>query len=120
MDNTIIGDWLSSLPHFFAEHSFIPPKYSLAHAVMMWRYRNLRIIMYRPFVIRKAIYARDGRLEESSESEQAYERCLHEAKCSITSISDFCAANELTRVAAWYSLYTLPYHRSLKYLINIL
>ncbi|KAH6682919.1 fungal-specific transcription factor domain-containing protein [Halenospora varia] len=106
LDDTLIGDWLSNLPLYFTEHAFIPPKYSLAHAVMMWRYRNLRIIMYRPFVIRKALYARNGR-DESAESFQAYERCLDEARNSIAAIRDYWSSNEHTRVAAWYALYFL-------------
>jgi transcriptional regulatory protein GAL4 len=105
LDDTLIGDWLNHLPSYFAQHSFIPPKYSFSHAVMMWRYRNLRIIMYRPFVIRRALYARNGRPDESIESFQAYERCLEEAKCSISAIRDYWARNEHTRVAAWYALY---------------
>jgi hypothetical protein len=104
LDDTIISEWLSNLSPYFNQHAFIPPKYSFSHAVMMWRYRNLRIIMYRPFVIRKALYARDGRSDESLEGLQAYERCLEEAKSTITAISEYWTMNEHTRVAAWYAL----------------
>jgi transcriptional regulatory protein GAL4 len=104
LDDTLIGEWLSNIPLYFTEQAFVPQKYSFAHAVMMWRYRNLRIIMYRPFVIRKALYARNGRSDESVESYQAYERCLDEARNTIAAIRDYWAAHEHTRVAAWYAL----------------
>jgi transcriptional regulatory protein GAL4 len=104
LDDTLIGDWLSNIPLYFTEQAFVPQKYSFAHAVMTWRYRNLRIIMYRPFVIRKALYARNGRYDESVESYQAYERCLDEARNTIAAIRDYWAAHEHTRVAAWYAL----------------
>jgi hypothetical protein len=104
LDDTLIGEWLSNIPLYFTEQAFTPPRYSFGHAVMMWRYRNLRIIMYRPFVIRKALYARNGRSDESLESYQAYERCLDEARNTIAAIRDYWAAHEHTRVAAWYAL----------------
>ncbi|KUJ10575.1 uncharacterized protein LY89DRAFT_700957 [Mollisia scopiformis] len=99
LDDTLIGDWLSKLPSHFKEQSSVSPKYAFAHAVMSWRYRNLRIIMYRPFVIRKALY-RNGQKDDSAESNKAYERCLDEAKSSIHAISQFWKVNEHTRVAA--------------------
>jgi transcriptional regulatory protein GAL4 len=104
LDDSLIVDWLSKLPLFFAEQAFIPTKYSFAHAVNMWRYRNFRIIMYRPFVIRKAVYARSGRIDQSPESYQAYERCLEEARSTITSIQDYWNSNDHNRLAAWYAL----------------
>ncbi|CZR66656.1 uncharacterized protein PAC_16557 [Phialocephala subalpina] len=106
LDDTLIGDWLYKLPPYFNEQSSIPPKYGFAHAVMRWRYRNLRIIMYRPFVIRKALY-RASQQDDSIESSKTYERCLEEARSSIVAISEFWKTNEHTRVAAWYALYFL-------------
>jgi len=104
LDDKFIGKWLSNLPPYFSQYAFVAPKFSLAHAVMMWRYRNLRIIMYRPFVIRIALHARDGRNAVSLDDYQAYERCLDEAKNTIVAISEYWTSNEHTRVAAWYAL----------------
>lgn len=101
LDDSLIGGWLSSIPLYFAEHTSVPSKYAFAHAVMGWRYRNLRIIMYRPFVIRKALYPTQ---HESMEEIEAYGRCLEEAKRSILAINDFWKLHEHTRVAAWYAL----------------
>jgi transcriptional regulatory protein GAL4 len=104
LDDTLIGEWHMKLPVFFNEQAFIPPKYSFARAVNMWRYRNFRIIMYRPFVIRRALNARNGKANQSLESDQAYERCLEEAMCTIASIRNYWSSNEHNRLAGWYAL----------------
>ncbi|KAL6835481.1 fungal-specific transcription factor domain-containing protein [Trichoderma camerunense] len=103
-----IGSWAEKTPSYFSETAAIPPNSVFSHSVMQWRWRNFRMIMYRPFVIRRALLARSGRRDNSSpESLQAYERCLEDAKQSILSISAFWAANEHNRLFAWYALYFL-------------
>ncbi|GJC81400.1 regulatory protein GAL4 [Colletotrichum liriopes] len=107
LDQELLEPWLRGVPQYFSDNATIPPKYSLAHAVMNWRYRNLRIIMYRPFVIRRALQARDRRLDDSPNNDRAFEKCLAEAKATITSISEFWERNEHNRLVSWYSLYFL-------------
>lgn len=68
---------------------------------MSWRLRNLRIIMYRPFVIRRALMRR---VDFDSAVTTAYERCLADAKSTIEKISEFWARHEHNRLAAWYAL----------------
>ena len=104
LDASMIQPWLASLPPYFSEHSTVPPTYAFAHAVMQWRYRNLRIIMYRPFVIRTALNARDGRDEDSAASMEAYDRCLEDARITINLISQYWSKYEHNRLAAWYAL----------------
>ncbi|KAF9876109.1 C6 transcription factor [Colletotrichum karsti] len=107
LDEELLESWLSSVPLYFSETAKVHPKYALAHAVMNWRYRNLRIIMYRPFVIRRALQARDRRPDDSPSNIRAYEKCLADAKATITSISEFWDRNEHNRLGAWYALYFL-------------
>ncbi|KXH34587.1 fungal specific transcription factor domain-containing protein [Colletotrichum simmondsii] len=107
LDEDLLEPWLASVPSYFSSTSRVPPKYALAHAVMNWRYRNLRIIMYRPFVIRRALQARDRRSDDSPDNVRAFEKCLAEAKATITSISEFWQRNEHNRLGAWYALYFL-------------
>ncbi|KAF4781001.1 fungal specific transcription factor domain-containing protein [Colletotrichum scovillei] len=107
LDEDLLDPWLASVPSYFSSTSRVPPKYALAHAVMNWRYRNLRIIMYRPFVIRRALRARDRRPDDSPDNVRAFEKCLAEAKATITSISEFWQRNEHNRLGAWYALYFL-------------
>lgn len=87
----------------------VPPKYRLSRSIMEWRFRNFRIIMYRPFVIRNVLQQRAGKPTVNSESPTgiAITRCLHEAYQTITSIRSFWDSNEHNRMAAWYALYFL-------------
>lgn len=75
---------------------------------MMWRYRNFKIIMYRPFVIRRMLYAKEGHPDTSVDGQLAYDICLHEAKTTIASIWEYWNEREHTRLAAWYALYVKP------------
>ncbi|KAK2024053.1 fungal-specific transcription factor domain-containing protein [Colletotrichum zoysiae] len=107
LDQELLEPWRTGVPSYFSETATVPPKYALAHAVMYWRCRNLRVIMYRPFVIRRALQARDRRLDDSPENVRAFEKCLADAKATITSISEFWERNEKNRLSAWYALYFL-------------
>ncbi|KAI0191101.1 fungal-specific transcription factor domain-containing protein [Astrocystis sublimbata] len=107
MDDKLIEPWLRGLPDYFSEGISPPAKYQHAHLVMKWRLRNFRIIMYRPFVIRKAFTTQDRRYEESADDRRAYDICLIQAKETIISISDHVAAEKCNRLEAWYALYFL-------------
>ncbi|KAK7752907.1 hypothetical protein SLS62_005066 [Diatrype stigma] len=119
LDAAMIQPWRASLPPYFSFASSdddgsgssipapVPPAYAMAHAVMQWRYRNLRIIMYRPFVIRTALNAREGREEDSPAAVEAYDRCLEDARITIDLISQYWSKHEHNRLAAWYALYFL-------------
>ncbi|RSL43494.1 hypothetical protein CEP54_015056 [Fusarium duplospermum] len=99
-----IEPWRVSIPAYFSEQAEVPPRYALSQAVMSWRLRNLRIVMYRPFVIRRALKGRAGSDEASN---KAYCRCLSDAKSSIETISEYWHGQEHNRLAAWYSIYFL-------------
>ncbi|KAI1855374.1 hypothetical protein JX266_000239 [Neoarthrinium moseri] len=107
LDQEFFEPWQANLPSYFNETSIVPPKYAFAHAVMKWRRRNFRIIMYRPFVIRRALNVRGVLNEESEADVTAYKRCLEEAKSSIDMISDFWSMNDHNNLTAWYALYFL-------------
>ena len=87
----------------------IPPKFRFSRSNMEWRYRNFRIIMYRPFVIRQALQARNPHLAINLDpaTQKAVDRCLHEAKESIFSIHKFWMTQPRHCLGAWYSLYHL-------------
>ncbi|KAJ8125927.1 hypothetical protein O1611_g7711 [Lasiodiplodia mahajangana] len=107
MESTLIEPWVGNLPSYFAEGTTTPVRYRHAHMVMKWRVRNFRIIMYRPFVIRKALNARDRRYSESPDDLQAYDICLNQARETIASISNHVAEKRCNRLEAWYALYFL-------------
>lgn len=106
LDEQNIVPWLESLPLWYKESADIPSLYSFSHAVMMWRYHNLRLIMYRPFVIRKLLKTRQGQSSGSvnNDDNEAYSRCLNEAAISIKMINKFWSTQPHTKLAAWYAL----------------
>ncbi|KIX98098.1 uncharacterized protein Z520_06178 [Fonsecaea multimorphosa CBS 102226] len=110
-DDSLIGAWLSGLPTYFQEHSPQPPRYALCHSILSWRYRNFRILMYRPFLVRRQMARAQTVSVDSSEDmhseEMAIQRCLDAARESISLISKFWDENEKTMMASWYSLFFL-------------
>lgn len=110
LDDTHICDWVQSLPSYYRDDDSVAmdPAYSQGHAIVRWRFRNLRIIMYRPFLIRWAIYLgspASQQFESFSAAETvAIDRCFKAAKESISSIVAYWTSCTHTRLAAWYIL----------------
>lgn len=104
MDDRIIVGWYSALPPYFSGDSEVPAKHRLSQAVLMWKYRNFRILMYRPFVVRDMLGNRRAELANMPQGHLAQDRCMHEAETTIMSIKDFWDQQEHTRLAAWYAL----------------
>ncbi|KAL4890120.1 hypothetical protein BDV59DRAFT_185293 [Aspergillus ambiguus] len=110
LDDQCIGKWLEELPPFFQEEAIQPPKFRLCHAILRWRYRNFRLLMYRPFLVGRLM----ARIERGPEDTQAWgdahvgvaiERCLNTAREEIQLISTFWKHEERTMMACWYGLY---------------
>ncbi|KAG0648001.1 Regulatory GAL4 [Hyphodiscus hymeniophilus] len=111
-DDNRIAKWLTALPAYFQENAVQSPRYSLCHAILRWRYRNFRLLMYRPFVIRRYISrSTDGVQKDSTTEFQSVEiaiqRCLDSAQESVSLISEFWSNNQRTMMASWYGLYFL-------------
>ncbi|KAH6887525.1 fungal-specific transcription factor domain-containing protein [Thelonectria olida] len=104
IDSGLIETWQAEMPVYFREQTPVPPRYAFCQAVMSWRVRNLRIILYRPFVIRRALRRR---ADAETDNAVAYDRCLADAKSSIQMIAEYWESHEHNRLAAWYSLYFL-------------
>jgi mannosyl-oligosaccharide alpha-1,2-mannosidase len=107
LDDELIGGWLYSLPPYFRDDDFLVlnPDYALGHSISKWRFRNTRIIMYRPFLIRWALQPNQPHQDTFSGAEHlATNRCLNAAKESINSIRLFWQSHNHTRLAAWYVL----------------
>lgn len=112
LDDASIGPWLTSLPHYFQPHAVQPPKYAFSHAALQWRYRNLRILAYRPFLVRRAMSGSEwGQCQDRSEDldsiDIAFQRCLDASRESIELISSFWFNNSHTMMSSWYGLYFL-------------
>ncbi|KAJ4353537.1 uncharacterized protein N0V89_005267 [Didymosphaeria variabile] len=111
LDDTLIGKWETAVPSWYRQSSPVPPKFATGHAIMWWRLYNFRILIYRPYVMRRVLQARAPDNGNSNvvppAVQEAYSRCLRDAETTITTISDFWASTPPTRLAAWYALYFL-------------
>ena len=92
--------WSNELPH-------VPGKFQLSRHIMEWRYRNFRIIMYRPFLIKHVLQTRHQPFGSALDpaTKTAIDRCLHEAQASIHSISAYWLLGSKTCMEAWYALF---------------
>ncbi|KAG9840888.1 hypothetical protein KCU98_g9062, partial [Aureobasidium melanogenum] len=108
LDSTIVEAWLSQVPHYFQDSSGpnLEDRFALPHGINCWRYRNLRIVIFRPLLVKWAL--QDG-LEETLtwHEQEATNRCLRAARESIASIQNFWKSRPQTRLTAFYVLYFL-------------
>lgn len=105
LDSTIVEAWLSQVPHYFHDSSgpHLEDRFALPHGINCWRYRNLRIVIFRPLLVKWA--SQDGREEALTWHEQeATNRCLRAARESIASIQNFWKSRQQTRLTAFYVL----------------
>lgn len=104
-DQQYLERWKGMVPQYFAEGADVGEPFVLAHAVLGWRYRNLRIIMYRPFLLRRDWDQQD---QGQASSQTAGDLCLQECSATIHSMDRFWARKPShNRMDAWYSLYFL-------------
>ena len=101
LESELVEPWRARIPGYFSEDANVPQQYVFARCIMYWRYRNLRIIMYRPFVIRRALAAGE-RL--STADDRACEVCIDDARATIDSIASFWDTSEQNRLCSWYCL----------------
>jgi transcriptional regulatory protein GAL4 len=112
LDDESIDGWLRGLPPYFCDDNLpLPNEYLLGHAISRWRFRIMRIIMYRPFLIRWAQDRHDAAptsplspSQAASAESIATKRCLKAAEECISAIFDFWSSATHTRLAAWYVL----------------
>lgn len=129
-DDLYIGKWLSLVPEYYKDDSTVPEQNALAHGIMTWRYKHLRMIIYRPFLIQKALLSSQPNYTQSGHSpgfgegsgsknnrdswpstavheELACERCRKESHETIRHIYHHWTNYPQTRMASWYALYFL-------------
>ncbi|KAL2397937.1 hypothetical protein ABEF93_006404 [Exophiala dermatitidis] len=119
LDDELVQGWLTGLPAYYSDQDLpLPQGFLLGHAIGRWRFRLLRIIMYRPFLIRWAQNGLIGSVKSLGTSSSgpgsappaesvATMRCFQAAEECISCIYQFWAAGTHTRLAAWYVLYFL-------------
>lgn len=105
LDDENIGAWLAQLPSYYAVFPPETSKYALGLGITKWRYRNLRIVMYRPFLIKWAMGSSSYSERSPSSTENlAVFKCLDAAKETILSIEEYWTTRSHSRLAAWYVL----------------
>ncbi|KFY39549.1 hypothetical protein V495_05890 [Pseudogymnoascus sp. VKM F-4514 (FW-929)] len=108
-----IDDWEASIPPYFQldnpdvhQHDAL----ILARYRLTWRAANVRIILFRPIVLKWAARrwtAQDIPETEDPEEEQCRQLCLQSARETIASISRYMTTNIPSRLGSWYMLYFL-------------
>ncbi|KAJ9658433.1 hypothetical protein H2198_003717 [Neophaeococcomyces mojaviensis] len=113
LDEADLQSWLAEVPSFF--HPGVPqqPKYRLCHAILQWRWRNFRLLMFRPYLMRRFMKHRaDANQSDASDApgehdETAIRLCLETAQESIHMISNFWNSSQQNVLTCWYALYFL-------------
>ncbi|KAJ5085857.1 Lactose regulatory protein LAC9 [Penicillium argentinense] len=123
-DDFYMTKWLNLVPEYYKETATVPVRHQFAHAIMTWRYKHFRLIIYRPFLIQKTLQIARPQTAyfnafpippsniETSPASQPYidlacERCQKESHETITCIDKFWNSTAHTRMACWYALYFL-------------
>ncbi|KAL4929748.1 transcription factor domain-containing protein [Aspergillus undulatus] len=114
LDDQFITGWLNDLPPYFSESAPQHPKFALAHAILRWRYRNFRILMYRPFLVGQLMSraqrnpTAQGSIDVPADTSEAINRCLTTSTEAVTLISTYWSApGNRNMMACWYALYFL-------------
>ena len=103
--------WRSSIPSYFDIHN---PELQANDALILARYRlswrtwNLRIILFRPTVLRWApsLWAGGPQNDPATNGpdEKCRTLCLESARDTIASISEYMGGNLTSRLGSWYML----------------
>lgn len=113
LDDANLATYLASIPPWFQEDAPQLPKFRLSHAILQWRCRNFRILMYRPYLMRRfMLKERAGQQpfrqgSSSSSDEFAIQRCLFTAAETVQLITGYWRNQRQNVMACWYSLYFL-------------
>ncbi|KAL4892926.1 fungal-specific transcription factor domain-containing protein [Aspergillus ambiguus] len=108
-------EWYNNLPDYFKTP---PPTtsqadpFTLVRNRLMWRDWNLRVLLYRPILLRWASRRWTPTTGTSADLEDPLEAecrrlCLRNARLTLSSITDFVNHHICTRIGAWYMLYFL-------------
>lgn len=111
LDESYLQKWHASLPPFFSENALQLPKFRLCHAILQWRWRNFKILMYRPYLMRRYMRQRQNspsiQDREDLAETTAVSLCLETAMDTIQLITRFWHEERQNVLTCWYGLYFL-------------
>ncbi|KAF2027454.1 hypothetical protein EK21DRAFT_114811 [Setomelanomma holmii] len=119
---TTMDTWARALPSYFQPN--IQPSckhrwFLFARSRLWWRYWNLKIIVFRHILLKRAISS--GAVSESSaqlEQEECERVCVDAAHSTILSIHEY-SMQGLTRLEGWYATYFL-FHSALVIILCVI
>ncbi|ODQ64232.1 hypothetical protein NADFUDRAFT_83788 [Nadsonia fulvescens var. elongata DSM 6958] len=108
-----IDEFINKLPIYFQEehqddngpHWLVFTQYKLG-----WRYRNLRIILFRPFILQRILSEGEKPMPmnmNGTAEKECRRACLKNAHDTITSVERFVLNQERSIISVWYALYFL-------------
>ncbi|KAL2128544.1 hypothetical protein VTI74DRAFT_9042 [Chaetomium olivicolor] len=122
--NQALVTWSKTLPLYFQldqELAASQPWYIFARARLWWRIWNLKIILFRQILLKRAI----GRTRNvpatavHKDDDKCTEICVDAAHSTVLSIQSYLEQAVLTRLAGWYSMFFL-FHAALVIVLAIL
>jgi transcriptional regulatory protein GAL4 len=105
--NVPLETWANTVPHYFrlsqSPHSSAR-WYLFARSRLWWRFWNLKIIVFRQILLRRAIAERGQIADQATQStqEDCKRLCLEAAHSTVVSIHQY-ATQELGRLEGWYA-----------------
>ncbi|EMD87965.1 hypothetical protein COCHEDRAFT_1183130 [Bipolaris maydis C5] len=114
--NTTMEAWAHMVPPYFqlSHPPYMPARwYVFARSRLWWRFWNLKIIIFRQILLRRAIAERGQIPDEATQSAQdeCKRLCLDAAHSTVTSIHQY-TMSEPSRLEGWYATYFL-FHSAL-------
>lgn len=113
--NASLDAWSETLPPYFRRDHDPPvnadPNYLFARCRLWWRFWNLKIILFRQLLLKRAV-ERSRRATVTSLSDadvKSRDIAVDAASCTIASINAFSQpGTNFTRLVSWYSMYDGP------------
>lgn len=95
--------------HIYDTTTEIPQWFNLQRYRLIWRYKNLQIILFRSFIWQRVIGVNDPIILEQSKTKEGKlcrQICLNAASETIKSVENY-TQNELSIISIWYLTYFL-------------
>ncbi|KAH7304272.1 lactose regulatory protein LAC9 [Stachybotrys elegans] len=122
--NRTLDSWMQSLPGYFGQHECLEihdEGILFAKHRLWWRFWNLKIILFRNFLLSRAVEQRTqsqgGQLSDIET--KCRDVAVSAASDTISSISSFLDKVNITRLVTWYSIFFM-FHASLVTALAIL
>ncbi|KAL2017231.1 hypothetical protein VTK56DRAFT_2390 [Thermocarpiscus australiensis] len=122
--NQALDTWSRTLPPYFQldqDLASSQPWYVFARSRLWWRFWNLKIILFRQILLKRAIARTRNVPARAShkDEDKCRDICVGAAHSTVLSIQSYLEQAALTRLAGWYSMFFL-FHAALVIALAIL